>query len=253
MTMIIAVQNLSTLVTDEQAYDMAMIADYQLRHHMAAAWGIQPPLLAYMQAGEQGKFDALIGILDDADQAGVLGWHTEGPNANVYGRVFARPVLDNGGAIMTGALSVCSVLSHEVLETAGDAACNGWSQRGDGTLVARELCDPVEGDTYPVTITSKSGTGLTGSVSDFVFPAWFDPDAKGAPYDWMNLLSAPFEVRRDGYVIVMSGGTVTDQWGEEYPEWRKDTKAHPTARTARRSDTFPQPDGLVAEVPTSLA
>jgi hypothetical protein len=253
MSMIIAVQNLSTLVTDEQAYDMAMIADYQLRHHMAAAWGIQPPLLAYRQEGAPQKFGALIGILDDADQAGILGWHTEGPDASVYGRVFARPVLDNGGTVMSGRLSVCSVLSHEVLETAGDAACNGWSQRGDGLLVARELCDPVEGDTYPVTITSRGGTGLTGTVSNFVFPAWFDPDAKGAPYDWMNTLSAPFQVRPDGYVIVMSAGTVTEQWGESYPGWKIATKEHPTARTARRdSSVVPesQPEG---PVPTSLA
>jgi hypothetical protein len=56
----------------------------------------------------------------------------------------------------------------------------------------------------------------------------------------MDLLSSPFEVRRDGYVIVMTGGTVTSQWGEGYPEWRKATKEHPVSRTARRSGTFPQ-------------
>jgi hypothetical protein len=252
MSMIIAVQNLSTLVTDADAYDMTIIADHQARTHLAPAWGIQPPLVVYLKNGATQKYDALIGILDDADQAGVLGWHTEGPDASVYGRVFARPVLDNGGGILSGKLSVCSVLSHEILETVGDAACNGWAQRGDGVLVARELCDPVEGDTYEVTIAS-AGESVTGTVSDFVVPAWFDPDAKGAPYDWMDLLSSPFQVRPDGYVIVMNGGTVTDQWGDQYPEWRKDTKAHPTARTARRSDAFPQPDSLAAEVPTSLA
>ena len=95
-------------------------------------------------------------------------------------------------------------------------------------------------------MTTEEGTTVSGSVSDFVFPAWFDPDAKGAPYDQMDLLSSPFEVQPDGYVIVMTGGTVSDQWGERYPEWRKATKEHPTSRTARRSDTFPQS-------PTSLA
>ena len=155
--------------------------------------------------------------------------------------MFARPVLDNGGNALTDPLSVCSVLSHEVIEVIGDSACNCWAQRADGSLVAWELCDPVEGDSYKLSVLSEAGTTVTGTVSDFVFPAWFNPDEKsGAPLDQMGLLSSPFEVRDTGYAIVMTGGTVSEQWGEHYPGWRKATKASPTARTARRSDTFPQ-------------
>ena len=248
--MIIGVQNLSTLVTDVEAYSMACLADRQARDHYAPAWDVQPPKVEYLAGKPSRKYDAIIGILDDSDQAGALGWHTEGPDADVYGRVFARPVLDNGGNALTDPLSVCSVLSHEVLETLGDSACNGWAQRGDGTLVARELCDPVEGDSYPLSVKSEAGTVVEGTVSDFVFPAWFDPDAAGAPYDWMDLLSSPFQVRSTGYLIVMSGGTVSQQWGEDYPLWRAVTKEHPTARTARRDRSVVP----AAEVPpTSLA
>lgn len=250
MTMIIGVQNLSTLVSDEDAYNMAMLVDYQARYHVASSWGIQPPLVVYVKTLGAQTYDALIGIMDDADQAGVLGWHTEGPGASVYGRVFARPVLDNGGTILDGKLSVCSVLSHEVIETIGDRACNGWTQRADGTLIAMELCDPVESDTYPVTIAASDTASVTGTVSNFMLEPWFDPDAKSGPYDWLSLLTAPFQVRSDGYVISMTGGTVSESWGEEYPAWRKATKEHPTARTARRSDTFPQ---LSGPVETSLA
>lgn len=241
--MIIAVQNLSTLVADRDAYDMTILVAEQVRRHVAPAWGIQPPRVEYVPVTPSAlavpappKFDAVIGILDDADQAGDLGWHTEGPGADVYGRVFARPVLGNGGNALTRPLSVCSVLSHEVIETALDSACNGWAQRADGTLVARELCDPVESDSYTVAISSTMGVQVTGTVSDFVLPAWFDPGAAtGAQVDQMGLLASPFGVRPDGYVIVMSGGTVTEQWGERYPAWRRATKEHPAARTARRS------------------
>jgi hypothetical protein len=243
--MIIAVQNLSTSVSDEDAYAMTLLCDRQARRHYAPAWSVQPPLVEFYKPSADPlapapHFTAIIGILDNADQAGDLGWHTEGPDASVYGRVFAEPVLANGGNSLTDRLSVCSVLSHEVLETIGDAACNGWAQRADGTLVAREVGDPVESDSYLMTITTEEGTTVSGTVSDFVFPAWFDPDAAGAPYDQMDLLSSPFEVRQDGYVIVMTGGTVTSQWGEKYPEWRKATKQHPAARTARREGDFPQ-------------
>lgn len=251
--LIIAVQNLSTLVSDQDAYDMTLLVDRQVRDHVAPAWGIQPPFVEFYKpsadpAVPAPHFTAIIGILDDADQAGDLGWHTEGPDAAVYGRVFARPVLANGGNALTDQLSVCSVLSHEVIEVIGDAACNGWAQRPDGSLAARELCDPVEGDSYVMTVKT-AGETVSGTVSDFVFPAWFDPDAAGAPFDWMDLLSSPFQVRPSGYLIVMAGGTVTEQWGEEFPLWRLVTKEHPTARTARRDPSVVP----VQAQPTSLA
>jgi hypothetical protein len=233
--MIIGVQNLSTLVTNEDVYLMTALVDRQLREHVAPAWGLAPPTVTFLAKPAEFPCDAIIGVLDDADQAGDLGWHSEGPDADVYGRVFASPVLQNGGDALTNALSVCSVLSHECIETLGDSACNRWAQRTDGSQVAVELADPVEGDSYEITIESSAQT-VTGTVSNFVLPAWFDPDADPGPADCMGLVTAPFQVRDTGYVIVMAAGstTVTEQWGERYPEWRKATKADPLARTARR-------------------
>jgi hypothetical protein len=256
--MIIAVQNLSTSVSDADVYSMTLLVDRQVRDHVAPAWGIQPPFVEFYKpsadpAVPAPHFTAIIGILDDADQAGDLGWHTEGPDATVYGRVFARPVLANGGNALTNQLSVCSVLSHEVIETIGDPACDGWHQRADGTLAARELCDPVEGDSYEVTVTSEIGTVITGTVSDFVLPAWFDPDAAPGATDYMGLLTAPFGVRPTGYVITMAGTTVSEAWGEEYPRWRIVTKESPAARTARRDPSVVPVVPAVPQEPTSLA
>lgn len=246
--MIIAVQNLSSLVSGQDAYDMTLLVNRQLRDHVAPAWGLLPPSVVFLPNGAQGvHYDAIIGILDNADQAGDLGWHTEGPDADVYGRVFAQPVMANGGNTLTADLSVCSVLSHEAVETLGDSACDLWAQRADGTLIARELGDPVESDSYRVTITSRSGEQVTGTVSDFVLPSWFDPDAAPGGTDYMGLVTQPFEVRPTGYIIVMSGGQISQQWGEQYPGWRKATKLHPAARTARRNSNRTQP------FPTSLA
>ena len=240
--MIIGVQNLSTLVAGDDAYNMTLLVDKQLREDAAPAWGLLPPSVIFLGNGAPAhRFDAIIGILDDADQAGDLGWHTEGPDADVYGRVFARPVLDNGGNALTDSLSVCSVLSHECLETLLDPACDLWAQSASGTLYARELGDPVESYSYIKTITPKHGTKVpgvpevvSGTVSDFVLPAWFDPNAAPGKTDFMGMVSAPFQVAPTGYVIYMSGGAVGQQWGDLYPEWRKATKQHPTARTERR-------------------
>lgn len=248
--MIIAVQNQSTLIAGEDAYNMTLLVDQQLREDVAPAWGWLPPSVVYLGAMPPSQhYNAIIGILDDADQAGDLGWHTEGPDADVYGRVFARPVLENGGNALTDSLSVCSVLSHECIETLGDAACDLWAQAADGTLYARELGDPVESYSYARSIVPKHGTSVPGvppvvfgMVSDFVLPSWFDPEAAPGATDFSGRVTAPFEVAPTGYVIVMDGGVVTQQWGEHYPEWRKATKLHPAARTARRLVARGTPD-----------
>lgn len=237
--MIIAVQNLSTLVNGQDAYDMTLLVNRQLRDHVAPAWGLLPPSVVFLPVGASGvHYDAIIGILDNADQAGDLGWHTEGPDADVYGRVFAQPVLANGGNAITADLSVCSVLSHEAIETLLDSSCDRWAQRADGALVAVEGGDPVESDSYRVTVTAKSGEEVTGTVSDFVLPSWFDPNAAPGPTDYMGLVTAPFQIRSTGYAIVMTGGTVSQAWGEQYPAWRQVTKAHETSRTARRDPSM---------------
>lgn len=256
----IGVQNLSTLVSNPDVYEMTLLVNRQLRDHVAPAWGLLPPAVEFLPVAPSAfalpagspppHFDAIIGVLDNADQAGVLGWHTEGPNANVYGRVFAEPVLTHGGNALTAALSVCSVLSHEAVETLLDPAIDRWAQRGDGILIAVEGCDPVEGDSYQMVITAATGEQVTGMVSDFILPEWLDPNAAAGATDYMGLVTAPFQVRKTGYIIVMSGGTVSQQWGEEYPGWRQETKQHPTARTARRDPSIVP---VVAAEPTSLA
>jgi hypothetical protein len=230
---LIAVQNLSSAVSSVDAYEMSLLADYQLRHHVAPAWGLLPPVVSYVNSVHPAApGTAVISIFDDADQAGDLGWHSEGSGGVIYGRVFAQPVLANGGNAMSDPLSVCSVLSHEAIETFLDSACDLWADGGSGTAYAREGCDAVEGDSYVITI----GTGplaVSGTVSDFLLPGWFDPDAD-APYDYLGLTTGPLQVRTTGYTLTMTAGAVSQSFGEHYPSWRRATKTYPLARTARR-------------------
>ena len=232
--MLIAVVNHSTEVTDGEVYDMTIAVNRQVRTDVAPLWGIMPPVVTYLAKDPVLPGSAVMGVFDNADQAGDLGWHTETAGGVVYGRVFAQPVLANGGGKLTGALSVCSVLSHEVIEVVGDAACDLWADAGNGTAYARELCDAVESDSYVMMV----GTGVTAikaTVSDFLTPAWFDPNAApGSEFDYMRILTAPFQVRPTGYTITETEGTVSQVFGEKYPEWRKATKEYPIARTARR-------------------
>ena len=232
---LIYVVNEATLVSNSDAYDMCLAVNRQLREHVAPAWGLAAPCLQFVTSTPVEPGTAALGILDDADQADDLGWHAETTAGVVYGRVFARPVLDNGGNALTNPLSVASVLSHEAIEVVLDPACNLWADAGNGTSYAQEGCDAVESDSYRVTL-SAGDTTVTAMVSDFLLPAWFDPQApKGVPRDYMGLLKAPFQVRPTGYTLTRQRGRVSLVTGRRYPGWRRAAKAYPIARTARRA------------------
>jgi len=157
---------------------------------------------------------------------GVLGFHTEDQGGQLWGVVAAKPELDNGGQVTTGDWSVSSTLSHEVLEMFVDPNCNLWANDGKGSAYSLEVCDPVEAPTYAV-----SGV----SVSNFVTPFWYDPLAPAtAQFDKLGLLTAGFSVLKGGYMVYESAGKEQQQFGNEFPNWRKEMKTGPLARTRRR-------------------
>ena len=174
-----------------------------------------------------------IGIFDNADQAGALGYHTQDPNGNVWGRVFVSPVLDHGGTIMKGAKSISAVLSHEILETFYNPYVNMWANRGDVTFVAVEVCDPVENDCYEITVNNTPV-----SVSNFVLDVWFDSAMKNAPrYDFLSKLKAPLTLSKGGYNVIFNSetGDVKSIFGSKDEEEAHYLfkPAHPAARTSK--------------------
>ncbi|HVI77658.1 MAG TPA: hypothetical protein VM715_05750 [Candidatus Acidoferrum sp.] len=228
----IVVVNKSTLVKDSEVQLMTRACAHQLRYDAAPIWGLLPIPVTY-HASEQtappGSW--VIAVMDDSDQAGALGWHTEESGELIYGRVFARPVLEHGGDVLASDLSVASVLSHEVLETFVDPRCNLWADSGKGYAVAVEIGDPVEAEVYDVSVSRRTVT-----VSNFVTPDWFDPYANTheKDFDYIGSVAKPFLMSTGGYTIVMQEGKVTQQFAREYPDWRKEAKKVDTARTARR-------------------
>jgi hypothetical protein len=226
----ICLVNKSTLLRDADVRLMARACAAQVRLHLAPAWGMAPIPVVYLSSKDDAPPGAwVLTVLDDSDQADALGWHSEDDSGLYYGRIFARPVLDNGGNALTKNLSVASVGSHEVCEIFCDPSCNLYAERDQHTEIAVEVCDPVESDSYVIKID-----GISITVSNFVTRRWFDPQAQGGRFDYLGKLTTPFTMTKGGYVIVKKDGIVSQQFGDRYPEWRKDTKQHPLARTSRR-------------------
>jgi hypothetical protein len=153
-------------------------------------------------------------IVDTPDIANALGYHDVSPLGVPYGRVFVDPVLDNGGTILNGSLSVSAVVSHEVCEWAIDPFCQLWADEGsDGGQVALEVGDPVQGDSYNIVVKNAQGVVTQVAVSNFVFEQWFYRESKEKQFDWMGKVNRPFVMTPGGYLIYRSSeGNISQQF-----------------------------------------
>ncbi len=228
-TQLISVINGSARITTENARLMTTAVGRQLAEHFAPIYGLVPALEFIEPGGTPTAGGCPCYLLDEPDQDGVLGYHGEDSNGVPYIKVFANPSLAYGGSVLSGAGSIATTLSHEALELAADGPANKWVDGPDGRDYAYEVCDAVEGDAYPILVD-----GTFVSVSNFVFPAYFDPRAEaGSRFDQMGKLGRPFTMTPGGYLIVRTEpgavshvfgavpappGGVQVVFGEDFPE-----------------------------------
>lgn len=149
--------------------------------------------------------------------------------------------------LTSGTESISAGVSHEVLETYGDAGGNGWKDKGTGTMGAEETADPVQNTSY------SASNGV--SLSNFVLPSYFIPGAAG-PWDYLGVIKSQNDIS-NGYEIQAGAPTDTTQVGgetkvaalrglnihkakpvfivgAELTEQQRKRKAHPYSRTYRR-------------------
>jgi hypothetical protein len=195
----------------------------------AKAYDVDPtPAVFYSDASGLPQSNCrIMDIVDDLDQPNALGFHDDALGI-VYGRVLAQ-----------GPDDTSVTLSHECLEELIDPTCGEWRPMGGGRLVALEICDPVEGDSYTQTVTVL-GMERRVRLSNFVLPRWFDAVALGA-LDAMRVLSEPFQMDAGGYMIVRDAtGNESNvfariRFGGHQARAAVGTKvANPTSRLARR-------------------
>lgn len=189
-----AVLNASKRLSDTDVA-FAVEACNQQAQECADAWSVPRMPVAFYSSVEGLPVRDVVTmvIVDDLDDPGALGYHTA-IAGTAYGKVLAQSVQDTA-----------VTLSHEVLEALIDRLADGWWDRGDGTKVAAEVCDPVEGDTYdePVTIGSDAVGYETRSirVSNYVLPRWMGASTAGK-FDRMGRVKFPWQMTAGGYMVV---------------------------------------------------
>jgi hypothetical protein len=193
------------------------------------------PTLEYCADGATAKLtDDLIDLADQPPMGedGVLGEHTE-ISGQARGSVYVGYELDNGGKVLAldgseppRSTTGSAIFFHELTEQLKNPRVNTWK---DGPIqaggqqwasVVDEVADPVE-DKF-IKQTADDGTEVW--LSDYVTPAWSDPEATATSgYDAANVLTAPFTFT--GYVEVRNEpGSETPIFPDGYPEHRKKLK-----------------------------
>lgn len=222
--------NKSTRVSNADVETMTRACAAQLDHHVAPLWGRTPTPVVYTESAKTAApGTVVIYVTDTTDVKDALGYHTENAGDCEMGIIAAGPVLDNGGDTLTKQLSVASVLSHEVCEWFIDRNCNLAADTGHGYAVSYEVCDPVESDSYPIPVLARGASTATEvTVSNFVLPAWFDPQAASTEqFDYLKHCTRPFELTKGGYIVEIKEGKASQVFGEEFPTWRRELKGLP--------------------------
>jgi hypothetical protein len=186
---LIAIKNLSTVVTDAELAQAVPAFQKQVSQDFAGTWGIDASLKLLKKTDKVPADAWLLGVFDNADQAGALGYHDLTKSGQPLGKMFARTTIEEDGKWTV-------TFSHELLEMLADPNINLCAFDEEARrLYAYEVCDAVEADVLGYDIE-----GVT--VSDFVLPGWFEPMhvSKGEKFAFKSTVGSPFELLPGGYI-----------------------------------------------------
>jgi hypothetical protein len=237
----IAIVNASTVLTDADVKAAVPALQQQVTLDFAPVHGVDAEIGIFSHAdvvtGKAAGWEQII-VADHSDQAGALGYHDLTKEGKPIGFVFAGDDEKYG-------LSWTVTLSHELLEQLLDPNINRAipiiTAKG-GTLVCEEPCDAPEDDKFAY---ERLGVKL----SDFCYPAWWQPGATG-PYDHGRHLTAPLQLAEGGYIGEMPltgklqwtqrtatlGASKRHQQKLDKPERRRHHRRHKPRETWRHSE-----------------
>ena len=223
----LAIINSSTKVTDAEG-NFIVKAMNVLLPKFCKDWNVAPTLTTYVPKGKTTTIPRKIYLFDDATIEGVLGYHNHISGNISYGKCFVNTVLSEGGVVLYSenpmTPTVAEVVCHEVFELLVNPYCNEWWDIGDSqTLYAKEPCDPVQSNALTVSILVSAATSRYNALlrrrvqtpavyqkvgcSDWILPAWGNPQDTKGPFNHLNTLKAPFTIDRGGYGIQMTVGS----------------------------------------------
>jgi hypothetical protein len=193
----VAIVNRSSTIPDQAIPPVVAALQKQVSNDFATVWGIDADLCFINSQSQPAANQWWLGIFDTSDQAGALGYHDLTDQGLPLGKVFAQTDMDYDENWTITA-------SHELLEMLADPDINLCAidelSGSNARLYAYEVCDPCQSDDAAYLIDGVS-------VSDFVYPSWFEGlwanSANKPKFDQQGVFSAPFQLHANGYMSIM--------------------------------------------------
>lgn len=191
---IIAVVNESTTVSDAEVIAAVQACQIQIDRDFFPAWGVDATLTFYSNSQKSSipASNMQLILIDNADVANALGYHTLTSSGMPLAKVFVQTSLQAGEPWSLA-------FSHEILEMIIDPWANltVFIQSSDtqGAVVSYEVCDPCQAEAHAYQIN-----GII--VSDFVLPQWFGFFNNGNKYDFNGFITQPGTILPGGYALV---------------------------------------------------
>lgn len=185
----IYIKNLSTVVPDADLAKAVPAFQRQMTGDFAPLYGLDAEIFLIGKNDTPPAHAWMLFVLDDADQAGALGYHDLASDGAPIGKVFAGTTINSGGLWTV-------TFSHELLEMRADPFIRTviFDDRHH-RLYAYEVADAVEADDLAYSIDGVK-------VSDFVLPSWFQPDhaVMGGRFAFRSNVLRPFGLMPGGYI-----------------------------------------------------
>jgi hypothetical protein len=235
MTDIVLVQA-SRILTDAQVVSVLPSLQKWDDDYLRPAWSLDAArygfaTMADFQAGKTtGAWPIFIN--NHSRDPGALGFHSQTPDGQPFGRVFVGDCLRYG-------ISWTVDLSHEAGEMREDPTIDNFFTMADGRIVMREVGDAVEAD--------ENGIMVDGLLmTDFVMPNYFStqmPPGSGVQFDYQRKLHGPCPaLTPGGYMGVFEGGQWTQVTAMFYG-------GAPTNRSLRHHNSHRTPRAIPTSAP----
>jgi hypothetical protein len=235
-TSIVVINSTTTSVSDVQGQQIVAAINLVLPQ-FCLDWSLPTCVIKYIPKGQpsnSGNIKLKLFLLDNnPPNQDTLAYHNIVADVP-YSNIFCKIILSCPGTVLysnkINVPTIAQAVSHEIFEMLVDPTCNLWADNGASTLnkfkvYAYEVCDPVESNMNQVSLPNASGAlvwnrtsgvfqtisvpSVQVTLSDWVLPAWFDPERTARPFNRMNTLTKPLTLSPLGYAIVLNTSSVT--------------------------------------------
>jgi hypothetical protein len=202
----VQVKNHSTVVSDLDVESVVEACQIQVDRDFGPVYGIKAKVEFAGADAPLSQYDWQLLVVDNADQAGALGYHEVAANGSPIGYCFAKTTRDDGG-------NWTVTFSHELLELLADPEINLCALDEAGQrLFAYECCDACEADELSYVIGDVH-------VSDFVLPAFWMPSTPvHAPLSFTGAVKRPLEILPGGYLAHIDMRNASAGWQQTFAD-----------------------------------